>query len=388
MTTSRVAALAVMVMSAPMVAGFAPTGLPIGLQNRACAINRAASSVPTLRTAALGLRMQEDAVAGVNEVSDQEQRSLSKTRTNKRPRTDNKNKRPLSEYIVGEMTKGKIVSIMPYGAFVDVGTTTDGLVHVSQIANEFVSDIESVVKVGDEVECRIVSVDTDNNKISLSMRTEPAKAAGGQRQGGGGRSKAAELPEEFRNYDDQKFIPGKVGLPGCFPPFPPSISIYPSIHSRHYLLRAATPSPFASYMVCTAPTRVGIPPALLSSPSLEQPHTHVHFSPRKVAHEAVHPHSPPSCPSVEQVTSVMDYGCFVTISEGVEALVHVSEMSEERVSKPEAVVKVGDEVQVRNSAAPHRMGLCPGRPRSEVVTITLGVGIMRWRSRIGTSRGG
>lgn len=47
-----------------------------------------------------------------------------------------------------------------------------------------------------------------------------------------------------------------------------------------------------------------------------------------------------------QVASVMDYGCFVTIGEGIEALVHVSEMAEERVSKPDAVVKVGQDVQV------------------------------------------
>jgi predicted RNA-binding protein with RPS1 domain len=248
MTTSRVAALAAMVMSAPMVAAFAPSGVPMGLQQRAGAISRAASAIPTLRTPAsrCTLRMQEE-VAGVSEVSDQEQRSLDKTRTNKRPRSDNKNKKPLTDYTVGEMTKGKVVSIMPYGAFVDVGTTTDGLVHVSQIADEFVSDIESVVKVGQEVECRIVSVDTDNNKISLSMRSENAKPAGGG--GGGGRGKRAELPEEFKNFDDQKFIPGKVrGHPAARDPRRPPAWIRASPSnsvSRRRAMRSSRAAPIA-----------------------------------------------------------------------------------------------------------------------------------------------
>ena len=376
MTTSRVAALAAMVMSAPMVAAFAPSGVPMGLQQRAGAISRAASAIPTLRTPAsrCTLRMQEE-VAGVSEVSDQEQRSLDKTRTNKRPRSDNKNKKPLTDYTVGEMTKGKVVSIMPYGAFVDVGTTTDGLVHVSQIADEFVSDIESVVKVGQEVECRIVSVDTDKNKISLSMRSENAKPAGGG--GGGGRGKRAELPEEFKNFDDQKFIPGKVrGHPAARDPRPPllgSAPLPPTLcrvaepcvhHGPHRSRSHPPPSTSATHLAipdnAPSPANLVVASARVVflfqgsfTPLVDPNSLRVALPRSKSRHD---PNKRPThlasrslflAPRRVQVASVMDYGCFVTIAEGIEALVHVSEMAEERVSKPDAVVKVGQDVQVR-----------------------------------------
>ena len=72
---------------------------------------------------------------------------------------------------------------MPYGAFVDIGASTDGLVHVSQLADDFVKDIESVVKVGQEVQVRITEINAENNKVSLTMRSENARPQGG----GGGR---------------------------------------------------------------------------------------------------------------------------------------------------------------------------------------------------------
>jgi predicted RNA-binding protein with RPS1 domain len=195
---------------------------------------------------------------------DDDQRALKKTHTNKRPKDAKKAKKPLSDFQIGTTVAGKVVSIMPYGAFVDIGTTTDGLVHVSQLADEFVNDISTIVKVGDEVQVRIVNIETEINKISLSMRSEsaerkpraggearPAGAAGGDKRRAGG---SKELPDEFKNFDDQKFLKGKV-------------------------------------------------------------------------------------------VSILDYGCFVSLSENVDALVHVSEMSDNRDAKPEGLVKVGQEVR-------------------------------------------
>jgi ribosomal protein S1 len=195
-----------------------------------------------------------ETVAGIDEVSDEERRSLDKTRTKRRPRTEAKDKKPLTDFTVGDMVAGKVVSIMPYGAFVDIGTTTDGLVHVSQLADEYVSDINAVVSVGLEVTVRVVSIDQGINKISLSMKSKNAPSGGGGQRGGGG---GKGVPEQFKNFDEKTFITGKVA-------------------------------------------------------------------------------------------SVMDYGCFVSIGEdSTDALVHVSQMSEERVESPEKFVKVGQEVQVR-----------------------------------------
>jgi len=95
-------------------------------------------SAPRVARHPIGLRMQEDgAAAAVAETSTEEDAALKKTNIAKnkggRGGGAKKNEKPLSEYSVGSTVEGKIINIMPYGAFVDIGATTDGLVHVSQV---------------------------------------------------------------------------------------------------------------------------------------------------------------------------------------------------------------------------------------------------------------
>lgn len=56
------------------------------------------------------------------------------------------------------------------GAFVDIGVKQDGLVHISQLSNRFVRNPMEVVAVGDEVKVRIIGLDLERGKISLSMK--------------------------------------------------------------------------------------------------------------------------------------------------------------------------------------------------------------------------
>ncbi|KAH1033378.1 hypothetical protein J1N35_045552 [Gossypium stocksii] len=74
------------------------------------------------------------------------------------------------ELIPGAMFTGKVRSIQPFGAFVDLGAFTDGLVHVSRLSDSFVKDVASVVSVGQEVNVRLVEVNTESGRISLSIR--------------------------------------------------------------------------------------------------------------------------------------------------------------------------------------------------------------------------
>ncbi|MHC4391565.1 MAG: Tex-like N-terminal domain-containing protein [Planctomycetota bacterium] len=66
--------------------------------------------------------------------------------------------------------EGTVRNVVPFGAFVDIGVKTDGLVHVSQLQEGFVENPHDVVKVGDRVRVRIVEVDRDRQRIALSMR--------------------------------------------------------------------------------------------------------------------------------------------------------------------------------------------------------------------------
>jgi uncharacterized protein len=70
----------------------------------------------------------------------------------------------------GDILTGKVSNVVDFGAFVDVGLKNDGLVHISQLADRFVSDPAEVVKVGQTVKTRVLSIDKERGRLSLSMK--------------------------------------------------------------------------------------------------------------------------------------------------------------------------------------------------------------------------
>lgn len=83
-----------------------------------------------------------------------------------------------TNYNVGDTAEVKIVKLMTFGAFAEVLPGVDGLIHISQIANRRIGKPEEVLSVGDVVEAKITAIETENHKISLSIRAlgEPAAA--------------------------------------------------------------------------------------------------------------------------------------------------------------------------------------------------------------------
>jgi polyribonucleotide nucleotidyltransferase len=100
------------------------------------------------------------------------------------------------EIKVGEVFLGKVVRIMPFGAFVNLVPGKDGMVHVSELDVNRVENVEYVVKMGDEINVMVIAVEPGTGKVSLSRRAvltgespEDRRAAGagrGVRDGGGG----------------------------------------------------------------------------------------------------------------------------------------------------------------------------------------------------------
>ncbi|MBO9335255.1 MAG: S1 RNA-binding domain-containing protein [Roseiflexus sp.] len=72
----------------------------------------------------------------------------------------------------GQILEGTISGLAPFGAFVDIGVGRDGLVHISELSNTHVERVEDVVKVGDKVQVRVLDVDLQSKRISLSLRLE------------------------------------------------------------------------------------------------------------------------------------------------------------------------------------------------------------------------
>jgi len=70
----------------------------------------------------------------------------------------------------GDIVKGRITNIKSYGAFVKVEDKYDGLIHISEVSDGFVRDIEDYLSVGDEVTVEVIKV--DNDKISFSYKSQ------------------------------------------------------------------------------------------------------------------------------------------------------------------------------------------------------------------------
>jgi len=87
----------------------------------------------------------------------------------------------ISDLSPGLVLEGVVTNVANFGAFVDIGVHQDGLVHISQLADHFVKDPKAIVKVGQVVTVRVLEVNIDLERISLSMRSEadpkPPKAA-------------------------------------------------------------------------------------------------------------------------------------------------------------------------------------------------------------------
>ena len=75
-----------------------------------------------------------------------------------------------ANYSVGDVVKATIVSITSFGAFAQIIDGVDGLIHISQIADKKVENVKDILSVGDEVDVKIIDIDTDAKRISISMR--------------------------------------------------------------------------------------------------------------------------------------------------------------------------------------------------------------------------
>ena len=74
------------------------------------------------------------------------------------------------EFKVGEVTKGEVVKIAEFGAFVALDAWTDGMVHISEIAPFRVANVRDLVKEGMIVPVKVIKVDTERGKLSLSIK--------------------------------------------------------------------------------------------------------------------------------------------------------------------------------------------------------------------------
>ena len=124
----------------------------------------------------------------------------------------------------GMILKGTVRNVIDFGAFVDIGVHQDGLVHVSQICDRFIKHPLEAVSVGDIVEVKVLEVDIDKNRISLTMKLDDGvskKSAGatGKKPAKAQNADKKKKPADRQNHNkgnkkskrEQEYAPGTIG---------------------------------------------------------------------------------------------------------------------------------------------------------------------------------
>ena len=227
----------------------------------------------------------------------------------------------------GAVLEGTVRSLMPYGAFIDLGGF-DGLLHVSDISWNRISKPEDVLSVGQQIQVRILKIDPETKKISLGLKqlqpepweSAPAKYRAGQRITG----------TVSRLTDFGAFIEIEPGVEGLI-----------HISEMSWGKKIRHPSDVVKQGDQVDAVILAIKPeerriSLGLKQTLTDPWS-----------DATH-RFPVGSQVEGPVTKLMPFGAFVQIAEGVEGLVHVSEISaEKRIHHPQDVLRVGQVVKAQ-----------------------------------------
>ena len=102
------------------------------------------------------------------------------------------------KYAEGDVVHGKVVRIVPFGAFVEVEKGIDGLVHVSQISHEFLENPTTALAIGQEVDAKIIKLDCAEKKMTLSIKALEPKPESAERKPRAPKAEDGEVKEKVR----------------------------------------------------------------------------------------------------------------------------------------------------------------------------------------------
>src|SRR5690348_3567722 len=236
--------------------------------------------------------------------------------------------RAAEKYVPGTVVRGKVVSLKDYGAFIELEEGIEGLVHISEMSwTRRVKHPSKMVAVGDTVEAVVLDVDVKQNRISLGMKQlEP--------------NPYEQLTEK---YPPGTVVRGKVRNIadfGVFVEIEEGIDGLVHISDMSWTSRPKHPAELyqkgdeVEAVVLAIDTTDGEKPkiSLGVKQLIPDPWDRI-------------PYEYPVGKMVEvKVLKVMDFGAFVELEKGVDGLIHVSELSEERIADPREVVKPGQKV--------------------------------------------
>ena len=230
------------------------------------------------------------------------------------------------KYPVGSRVQGKVISLMDYGAFVELESGIEGLIHISEMSwTKKVSHPSKILQVGQTVEVVVLNVDPSHRRISLGLKqvmANPWETAKEKYPMG------SVVKGPVRNITDFGIFVGiEEGIDGLV-----------HISDLHWSKKIKHPSELYKKGDLVEARVLGVN---VENERFSLGIKQLTPDPWKVIAERY----PAGSKVKGQVTSVPDFGVFVRIDEGVEGLIHVSQLSVERIDKPSSLYKVGDEVE-------------------------------------------
>ncbi|HEX9455503.1 MAG TPA: 30S ribosomal protein S1 [Candidatus Binatia bacterium] len=230
------------------------------------------------------------------------------------------------KFPIGARVQGKVISLMDYGAFVELESGIEGLIHISEMSwTRKVAHPSKILQVGQEVEVVVLNVDPGHRRISLGLKqimANPWEAAKEKYPIG------TVISGPVRNITDFGIFVGiEEGIDGLV-----------HISDLHWNKKIKHPSELYKKGDVVEAKVLGV--------NVENERFSLGI--KQMAPDpwqVVANRHPVGSKIKGQVTSVPDFGVFVRIDEGVEGLIHVSQLSSERVDKPSSLYKVGDEVE-------------------------------------------
>ena len=233
-----------------------------------------------------------------------------------------------AKYPVGHRIRGKVVNLMPYGAFVELEEGVEGLVHVSELSwTKRVSRAADVLTVGQEVDAVILGVNVDDKKISLGIRqTEenPWEIFAATHPIG------TRLKGKVRNFTNYgAFVELQEGIDGMI--HVSDLSWTRKVNHPSEMLEKGQELETVVLEVDASQQRI----SLGLKQASDDPWTRI--TSKYTVGQLVK----------GKVSKIAQFGAFVELEEGIEGLVHISQISDERVEKVKDVLKPGEEVEAR-----------------------------------------
>lgn len=232
------------------------------------------------------------------------------------------------KYPPGTRVRGKIVNLLPYGAFIEIEPGIEGLIHVSEMSwVKNVTDPSEIVKKGDDVEAIVLSVQKEEGKISLGLKqAEHNPWDDVEKKYAIGSNVKAEI-KSLTNY-------------GAFVELEPGVEGLIHISDLSWIKKVSHPSEVL---------RKGdvVDSVVLS---VDKESKKITLGVKQLSRnpwETIEKTMPVSSLVKGKVTKITAFGAFVELESGIEGLIHVTELSDQAFGKVEDVVSKGDEVTAK-----------------------------------------